>query len=73
MPTCKKFCEDVFVPEKERVEQLFSKKHKLKVNKSFDLKTCIEFGSFPKRLSTFCHFNLAKTILEHKQLKMNTI
>ena len=42
MQTCKKFCEDVFVPEKERVEQLFSKKHKLnklnRVNKSFDLK-----------------------------------
>jgi hypothetical protein len=36
MPSCKKFCEDVFVPEKERVEQLFSKNYK--VNKSFDLK-----------------------------------
>ena len=38
MPSCKRFCEDVFVPEKERVEQLFSKNYK--VNKSFDLNPC---------------------------------
>ena len=28
MSSCKKFCENVFVPEKERVELQFSKKYK---------------------------------------------
>jgi hypothetical protein len=31
MPTCRHFCNKVFIPDKEKVEIAFSKKHKLKL------------------------------------------
>lgn len=30
MPTCKNFCNKIFIPDKEKVEIAFAKKHKLK-------------------------------------------
>ena len=31
MPSCIQFCNKVFIPDKEKVEIAFSKKHKLKL------------------------------------------